>query len=144
VKQFTANVSAFVDNLDKKHAIFLVAEGPELDTLFSLEGLGFSSNKKKISRPVVPTVSIAVNGEPVNIPSTPVRSTNANGIVGYNIYETTYKLPAGTTGVPKVSASSNNPKVKVAVTQAEAMSGTAVVKFDYNGVVKTYRVVYTP
>jgi arabinoxylan arabinofuranohydrolase len=144
VKQFTANVSAIVDNLDKKHAIFLVAEGPELDTLFNLVGLGFSSQKKKISRPVVPTVSITVNGEPVNIPSTPVRSTNANGIVGYNIYETTYKLPAGTTGVPKVSASSNNPKVKVTVTQAEAMSGTAVVKFDYNGVVKTYRVVYTP
>jgi arabinoxylan arabinofuranohydrolase len=141
VTQYKADVSRFVDNLDKKHAIFLVAEGPESDTLFNLMGLGFSSRKKKLNRPVVPTVSISVNGQPINIPVTPVRSTNANGIVGYDIYQTTYKLPAGTTGVPRVTASSNNSKVKVAVTQAESLAGTAVVKFDYNGVVKTYRVV---
>ncbi|WP_114781877.1 hypothetical protein [Botryobacter ruber] len=143
VTQFTADVSQFVDNLDKKHAIFLVAEGGESDVLFDLSGLGFSSKNKKINRPVVPTVSIAVNNQAIPIPATPVRSTNANGIVGYDIYETTYKLPAGTTGVPKVTASSNNSKVKEDVTQAESSSGTAVVKFDYNGIVKTYRVVYT-
>ena len=34
------------------------------------------------------------------------------------------------------------PAVKVDVKQAEAKDGTAVVKFDYNGVVKTYRVVF--
>jgi hypothetical protein len=77
------------------------------------------------------------------LPATPVRSTNANGIVGYDIYQTTYKLPAGTMGVPKVTASSNSSKVKASITQAESLSGTAVVKFDYNGVIKTYRVVYT-
>jgi hypothetical protein len=143
VTQYTADVSRFVDNLDKKHAIFLVAEGAESDTLFNMTGLGFSSKKKNLNRPVVPTVSIAVNGQAINIPATPVRSTNANGIVGYDIYQTTYKVPAGTTGVPKATASSNNSKVNVAVTQAESLSGTAVVKFDYNGVVKTYKVVYT-
>jgi hypothetical protein len=84
-----------------------------------------------------------VNGQSINLPAVPVRSTNANGIVGYDIYQATYKLPAGTTAVPKVTATSDNPKVKVAVTQAESLTGTAVVKFDYNGVVKTYRVVYT-
>ncbi len=143
VTQYTADVSRFVDNLDKKHAIFLVAEGVASDTLFNLMGLGFSSKKKKLVRPAPPTVSISVNGQAVNIPATPVRSTNANGIVGYDIYQTTYKLPAGTTGVPRVMASSNNSKVKIAITQAESSTGTAVVKFDYNGVVKTYRVVYT-
>ena len=143
VTQFTADVSRFVDNLDKKHAIFLVAEGAETDTLFNLSGLGFSAKNKKINRPVVPTVSISVNGQAIALPPTPVRSTNANGIVGYDIYQTTYKVPAGTTGIPKVTASSNNKKVKVSVTQAESRTGTAVVKFDYNGIVKTYRVVYT-
>jgi hypothetical protein len=142
VTQFTADVSRFVDNLDRKHAIFLVAEGAESDTLFNLTGLGFSSKKRKLTRPVVPTVSIAVNGQAITLPATPVRSTNANGIVGYDIYQTTYKVPAGTTGLPKVTASSNNSKVNIAVTQAESLSGTAVVKFDYNGVVKTYKVVY--
>jgi arabinoxylan arabinofuranohydrolase len=32
--------------------------------------------------------------------------------------------------------------VKVDVKQAEAKNGTAVVKFDNNGVVKTYNVVF--
>lgn len=143
ITQFTLDVSRFVDTMDKKHAIFLVAEGGESDGLFDLIGLGFSSKNSKIVRPIVPTVSIAVNGEAVTIPATPVRSTNANGIVGYDIYQANYKLPAGTTGVPKVTASSSNPKVKVMITQAESLSGTALVKFDYQGVVKTYKVAYT-
>jgi hypothetical protein len=143
VTKFTVDVSKFVDGLDKKHAIFLVAEGAESDILFDLIGLGFSSKKKKIDRPIVPTVNIAVNGKTIDLPVNPLRSTNANGIVGYDIYQTTYKLPAGTAEIPSVTASSSNSKVKVIVTQAESLSGTAVVKFDHNGVVKTYRVVYT-
>ncbi len=142
VTQFTADVAAVVDNLDKKHAIFLVAEGNESEELFDLQGLGFSAKKKKIVRPAPPSLSIAVNGQAVTIPATPVRSTNANGIVGYDIYETTYKLPAGTPGVPVVTASSGNSKVKVSVTQAQSLSGAAQVSFDYNGIVKTYRVLF--
>lgn len=140
--KFTIDVSAFVDNLGKKHGIYLVAEGPEKEGLFDLVGLGFSSAKKKIVRPIAPTVSIKVNGEAIEVPATPVRSTNANGIVGYDIYETTYKVPSSITEKPTVSASASDPAVKVALTQAESKSGTAVIKFDYKGVVKTYRVVF--
>jgi arabinoxylan arabinofuranohydrolase len=143
VTQFTTDVSRFVDGLDNKHAIFLVAEG-DSTVLFDFTGLGFSSKNKKLVRPVVPVVNIAVNGQAITVPATPVRSTNANGIVGYDTYETKYKLTAGTTAVPKLTASSNNSKVKVTITQAESLSGTAVVKFDYNGIIKTYRIVYTP
>jgi hypothetical protein len=32
--------------------------------------------------------------------------------------------------------------VKVAIAQAESTSGTAVVKYDYKGIVKTYKVVF--
>jgi len=140
--KFTIDVSAFVDNLGKKHAIYLVAEGPETEGLFDLAGLGFSSAKKKIVRPIVPTVSIKVNGVAIEVPATPVRSTNANGIIGYDIYETTYKVSSSITEKPTVSASASVPAVKVALTQAESKSGTAVIKFDYTGVVKTYRVVF--
>lgn len=140
VTQFTANVSIYVDNLDKKHAIYLVAEGDDAEQLFNMAGLGFSSNKKKIARPVIPVVSIAVNGKNIDLPATPVRSTNANGISGYDIYQATYQPPAGT-AVPKVTATSNNSNVKVSVTQAASRSDKAVVKFDYKGVVKTYNVV---
>jgi len=141
ITQFTANVSKYVDNLDKKHAIYLVAEGDGSDALFNMSGLGFSSIKKKITRPVAPVVSIAVNGKKIDLPATPVRSTNANGIADYDVYQATYQLPAGT-AVPTVTATSNNPNVKASVTQAQSRSGKAVVTFNYKGVVKTYNVVY--
>lgn len=140
---FAVDVSKFVDHLDKKHAIFLVAEGGP-GPLFDLIGLGFSSDDKKIVRPVVPTVSISVDGTPIDVPATPVRSTNTNGIVGYDLYETTFNLPAGTTDIPTVSASADDPDLKVSVTQAKSTSGAAVVLFDNKGVVKTYRVQMVP
>lgn len=140
--RFSIDVARYVDHLDKKHALFLVAEGEESAKLFDLIGLGFSSKKKKIAPPVVPSVTIAVNGEKVELPETPVRSTNANGIVGYNLYETTCKLPAGTKTVPTVSASSDHKKVKVKVTQADSPTGSAKVEFDFNGVVKTYLIQF--
>jgi arabinoxylan arabinofuranohydrolase len=143
-KKFTVNVSKFVDNLDKKHAIYLVAEGSGSEPLFDLIGLGFSSNKKPINRPIVPVVNIVVNGKAITLPETPVRSTNANGIVGYDIYQATYKVPAGTQSAPVVSATANNAKVKSTVTQASSITGKAVVKFDYNGVEKTYNVMFVP
>jgi arabinoxylan arabinofuranohydrolase len=141
ITQFTVDVSAFVDHLDKKNAIFLVAESTESGGLFDLAGLGFSSNTKKITRPIAPTVSIKVNNLAIDVPATPVRSTNANGIVGYDLYETTYNLPANVSGTPTVTATASNPEVKISVTQAESKTGTAVLKFDYKGLVKTYKVV---
>jgi arabinoxylan arabinofuranohydrolase len=142
VTKFTIDVSSFVDKMDKKHAIFLVAEGNDQGGLFDLKGLGFSSKKKKIVHPVAPTVNIMVNGVKIDIPATPVRSTNANGIVGLDLYETTYKLPSGIAGIPAVSASASDSGVKVSITQAESRTGTAVVLFDYKGIVKKYRVVF--
>lgn len=140
--KFTIDVAKFVDNLDKKRAIYLVAEGDGAEDLFDFIGLGFSSAKKKIERPVAPTVSIAVNGKSIDVPATPVRSTNANGIVGYDLYETKVTLPANANQIPVVSASVDNNAVKVAVEQAGSTSGTAVVKCDYKGIVKTYKIVF--
>ena len=107
-------------------------------------GLGFSSKKKKISPPIVPNITININEEKLELPKTPVRSTNANGIVSYNLYETSYEIPKGTTKVPTVTASSDNKDVKVTINQADSMTGTAKVDFDYNGVVKTYQIVFEP
>ncbi|HPC98486.1 MAG TPA: hypothetical protein P5257_01720 [Bacteroidales bacterium] len=142
ITKFTIDVSAFVDKLDKKHAVFLVAECPEPGALFDLIGLGFSSKKKKIVRPVAPAVTISADGKAIELPAAPLRSTNANGIVGYDIYEAVCKLSPGVTRVPVINASSGDPEVKVSVIQAESITGTAVVRFDYRGVVKTYRVIF--
>jgi hypothetical protein len=83
-----------------------------------------------------------VNGQAINLPAFPVRSSNANGITGVDIYDAAYAVPADAAEIPQVSASASDASVKVEVKQAEAKNGTAVVKFDYKGVVKTYRVVF--
>lgn len=140
--KFTIDVAKFVEGLDKKHAIFLVAEGADQENLFDFIGLGFSSSKKSIERPVAPTVSISVNGKAIEVPATPVRSTNANGIVGYDQYEAKVTLPSGSAQIPVVTASASDKTVKVSVEQAQSTTGSAVVKCDYNGIVKTYKVVF--
>lgn len=123
-------MSAIVDKLGKKHAVYLVAEGGDKDGLFDLIGLGFSSAKKTIVRPVAPTVSIKVNGEAIVVHETPVRSTNANGIAGYDIYQTTYKVTSCATVTPSVTASSNDSAVKIAITQADSTGTITVIKCD--------------
>lgn len=143
VTKFTIDVASAVENLKEKHAIFLVAEGSGGGALCDIAGLGFSSEKVKIDRPVPPTVTIKVNGQAVTLPAHPVRSTNANGITGVDIYQATYAVPADASEVPQVTASASEGSVKIDVKQAEAKNGTAEVKFDYNGVIKTYRVVFT-
>lgn len=142
VARFAVNVSKFVDGLDKKHAIYLVAEGPGSENLFDLMGLGFSSKNNKIERPVVPTVSIKADGKQLEMPLVPVRSNDINGLTGYDVYEVNCPLAEGATKVPKISASASDKKVKISVTQAKTTTDKAVVKFDYNGVVKTYNVVF--
>ena len=142
VTKFTIDVASMVDNLGEKHAVFLVAEGPGSEGLCDIIGLGFSSDKKKIVRHVPPSVSIQVNGEAIELPATPVRFNATNGISGVDLYEATYTVPAGVTEIPQVSASASDNSVKVDVAQAESKDGMAVVKFDYNGMVKTYRVVF--
>lgn len=141
--QFKIDVSKFVDHLDKKHAIYLVAEGEDHEILYDLIGLGFSSKKHKIDRPIVPQVRIAVNGKALEIPAVPVRSTNANGIVDYDQYEIKSKISSQASTAPVVTASADHPDVKVTITQADSASGTSSVVFNYKGVSKIYKVIFT-
>ncbi len=153
VTQFTIDVSQFVDNLDGKHAIYLVAESIQPTggrqqannnrpaPLFDLSGLGFSAKDKPISRHIAPKVSIWVNGVAVELPETPVRSTNTNGITGYDIYEASVGIAPNTNRAPVLTAASTDPSVKIEYVQPTSPTGTASVKFDYKGVVKTYNII---
>lgn len=143
VTQFSIDVASAVDKLGGKHAIYLVAEGTGSDTLCDIIGLGFSSKKNAIVRPVPPAVTIEVAGQAIELPSTPIRFNGRNGISGVDQYEATYTVPADVTEVPQVTASASDSSVKVDITQADSKEGTAVVKFDYNGMVKTYNVVFS-
>ena len=141
ITQYTIDVSEVVDKLDKKHAIFLVAESNAKEKLCVLQGLGFSKKGKSLEYPTVPTVEIMVDGQKVGLPTTPVRSTNENGITGFNQYETTYTIPVKTKDTPKVSATSNDPSVRIDIIQPTSSSKKAVVNFEYKGSVKTYTIL---
>src|SRR5690554_915837 len=108
---------------------------PPRSTLFPYTTL-FRSDKD-IERPKVPQVSISVDGVEIELPKTPVRSTDTNGIVGYDLYRAKVDGAIG-----EVTASSDHPDVQVSIVQAKESTGTAEVAFDFNGVVKTYEVEF--
>ena len=135
VTGYAIDVAEAVEGLAGKHAIYLVAEGE--GDLCTLMGLGFTKGGKKMKFPAAPTVSISVNGQALEMPAVPVRSTNANGLVTYDQYEVICSAPAEGASV---KASADNKAVKVNV--GKVADGKAVVTFDYNGVTKTYTVVF--
>ena len=143
VTKFTVDVAKAVDKLDRKHAIFLVAEGGNGQRLCTLQGLGFSSKDVTIEYPAVPEIAITVNGHNVSLPDVPVRSSNANGITGYDQYEASFTMPADMTGTPTVAATSSDPSVKIDIIQPTKESRKGIVQFTYKGVAKTYTVQLT-
>ncbi len=140
-----------VEGLTGKHAIYLVAEGPEVQQpdqqqrpqwgrrqepqrpqgLFDLHGIGFTKGGTW-STPVVPQVAITVDGKYLAIPSTPIFSSNANGYTEVSNYQVYAPLKANS----KLSAFSYNPAVKFEISPVTA--GRATVKATYKGKTKTY------
>lgn len=140
-----------VDGLKGKHAIYLVAEGPEVKQpkqdsraqrqprqpqrpvgLFDLHGIGFSKSDMPFKRPVVPTVTIIADGKTLNIPATPIRTSNANGLTDAIRYQVYAPLTAGS----KITVKASDPSVKAEV--SPVIEGRATVKCTYNGKEKIY------
>lgn len=140
ITKYTVNVSDAVDKLDKKHAIFLVAEGNTQGELCMLQGLGFSRGGESLDYPEVPVVTIQADGKKLEMPATPVRSTNANGITDYGRYEVVCHVPEGKNTLPGITAYSDNPDVRIDIRQPRSMDDCAEVRCDYHGMVKTYAV----
>ena len=142
-----------VEGLTGKHAIYLVAEGPEVKQpeqpqqgpwgrrgpqqpqrpqgLFDLHGIGFMKSGEIINIPVVPEVTITVDGQKLNIPAQPIMSTNQNGYTKCNHYQLYGPLWAGS--VVETSAKSSEP-VKFEV--SPIVDGRATVKATYKGMTK--------
>ncbi|WP_104369020.1 hypothetical protein [Prevotella sp. MGM1] len=140
-----------VDGLKGKHAIYLVTEGPEVKQpkqdpraqrqprqpqrpvgLFDLHGIGFSKSDMPFKRPVVPTVTIMADGKTLNIPATPIRTSNANGLTDAIRYQVYAPLTAGS----KITVKASDPSVKAEV--SPVIEGRATVKCTYNGKEKIY------
>ena len=142
VAKFTVDVTDAVKGLDKKHAIFLVAEGGDGGRLCNLRGLGFSADKESMQYVAPPKVEIKVDGKNVYLSDKPVRSDESNGYTGYENYEASCRLPSKGSKVPEVTAFSDNKAVKIDITQPVSRTGKAVVKFDYKGMVKVYTISF--
>ena len=137
-----------VEGLQGKHAIYLVADGAEVETptrpqwgprrpqrpqgLFDLHGIGFSKAGEKFSAPVVPQVNIAVDGEKLVMPATPIRFTNLNGYTDQSRYQVYGKVSDNS----KIVATSNVPDVKFEI--SKIVEGRATVKATYKGLTKIF------
>ena len=149
---YTVNVPD-VEGLSGKHAIYLLAEGPEVKRpddnhrpggprrepqrptgLFDLHGIGFSSKAVPFNVPVVPQITITADGKRLQIPDTPIRSTNQNGYtdaIRYQVY-------APLTSTTRLQATSPHPDVKIQV--GTVTDGRATIRCTYKGKEKIFLV----
>ena len=142
-----------VEGLKGKHAIYLVVEGPEVQQpqannrqgfggrqqqpqrpvgLFDLHGIGFSKNGNVCERPIVPQVTITADGKKLNLPTTPIRCTNANGLTDAIRYQAYGPLEEGTI----LNATATDPSVIFEI--SPIVEGRATVKCTYHGLQKIY------
>ena len=150
---FVINVPT-VEGLTGKHAIYLVAEGPEVQQpqqpqgqwgrrgpqqpqrpqgLFDLHGIGFGKAMPHVCKaPAVPQVTITANGKKLNIPQTPVRFTNQNGYPDQIRYQLYGPVEAGV----KLKATSDVPGVKFDI--SPIVEGRATIKATYQGKTKIF------
>ena len=139
-----------VEGLTGKHAIYLVADGPEVKAperprwggprgpqrpqgLFDLHGIGFSKAGEVLEAPQAPQVTITIDGQALVIPQNPIWFTNLNGYAEANHYQVYGKLSDKDN---VIKASSNIPGVKFEI--SKIVEGRATVKATYNGKTKVY------
>ncbi len=149
-----------VEGLTGKHAIYLVVEGPEIQEpqqpqgrqqfgrrqqpqrpqgLFDLHGLGFSKNAslevpidQRKGKYAVTAVNITVDGKRLNIPATPIYSSNANGYTDATHYQVYAPLKDNSV----LKATSELPGVTFEISPVTA--GRATVRATYRGLTKTF------
>ena len=121
-----------VEGLTGKHAIYLVVEGAGNEPLVDFHGIGFAKADKPCQRPVVPTVSILVDGKALAMPTKPLFSTNDNGLMDLSHYQV--YAPLTDKSVIKATANGGNVDIKI----GKITDGRATVRCTFNGKEKVY------
>ena len=121
-----------VEGLTGKHAIYLVVEGAGNEPLVDFHGIGFAKADKPCQRPVVPTVSILVDGKALAMPTKPLFSTNDNGLMDLSHYQ--LYAPLTDKSVIKATANGGNVDIKI----GKIVDGRATVRCTFNGKEKVY------
>ena len=121
-----------VEGLTGKHAIYLVVEGAGNEPLVDFHGIGFAKADKPCQRPIVPTVSILVDGKALAMPTKPIFSTNDNGLMDLSHYQV--YAPLTDKSVIKATANGDNVDIKI----GKIVDGRATVRCTFNGKEKVY------
>ena len=121
-----------VEGLSGKHAIYLVVEGKGNEGLLDLHGIGFTKSGQTCERPVVPEITITVDGKKIALPSKPVFSTNGNGLMDLTHYQAYAPLRSNST----IKATAKGGKVDIQI--GKIVDGRATVKCEFNGKEKIY------
>jgi hypothetical protein len=129
VTRYTVPVSDAIDGLKGKHALFLVAEGPEEEPLCDIVGLGFTKKGQTMKFPEPPKVQILIDGNSLEMPTHPIWSTNQNGLMDNTTYEVA--IPEGVDG-GEISVSAPERVL------CEIDVPTMTVRFTWRGKTKTY------
>ena len=145
-------------SLTGKHAIYLVVEGPEVEQpqqpqsgrfgnrppqpqrpkgLFTLHGIGFTRGESANWVPQVPQVTITADGQRLNSPAEPIRSSNANGLVDARTYQVYAPLKSNSK-VEATATLKNGQKADVKIVVSPITEGRATVKATYNGQQKVF------
>ena len=139
-----------VEGLTGKHAIYLVAEGADIqpkqdnrpqwgrrlqpqrpEGLFDLHGIGFSKSEKPCVAPAVPQITIMADGKKLTVPTLPIRTTNQNGytdLTHYQVY--------APQNISQLEVKSSVSGVKTTISPIS--KGRATVTCDYNGIQKIF------
>ncbi|MBO4826112.1 MAG: hypothetical protein J5506_02595 [Prevotella sp.] len=142
-----------VEGLKGKHAIYLVAEGADVEQpannrrqwgrpqqpqrpegLFDLHGIGFSRGNDVCKPEPVPQITITADGKRLNVPTTPIRCSNGNGLTDAIRYQVYGPLNSGT----KLQATSDVPGVDIKV--SPVVEGRSTITCTYKGLTKIYLV----
>ncbi len=129
VEKYTIDVSEFVDDIEGKHAIYLVFDAAVDGAIGEFYGCGFNTKVQSLKRPVPPTLNVKIGGKAIELPTTPIRSTEQNGIVNNNHYEMDYKLEPGQKS--KVTVECLWSTMQFWVDQIKGDEGTAVITAEY-------------
>ena len=129
VEKYTIDVSEFVDDIDGKHAIYLVFDAAIDGPTCEFYGMGFSPAVTSLKRPVPPTLNVTIGGKAIELPATPVRSTEENGYVNNEHYEMDYQLEPGQKSKIKVECLWST--MEFWIDQIKGDEGTALITATY-------------
>ena len=157
--KFACTISQSVpalEGLSGKHALYLVAEGPEVKEpeqpqqgpwarrgpqqpqrpqgLFDLHGIGFAKDDAGAQPDFVPEITITVDGQRLNIPARPLMATNQNGYTECNRYQLYAPLKVGS----KVKATCEKAPKAVQFDISPVVAGRATVTATYRGKTKIF------